>query len=118
MLLRSYLIRTPKLTKGINLHTMAIISCMDHSISIYLTKPHIITLSIGIKDIHSDIRITHLSDDCAISTISNINSTILGGCVTSEWLGSLESMNMILENSCNFVFIEIGHPVEQSVEVP
>jgi hypothetical protein len=62
---------------------MAIICCMDHSIYIDLAEPHIITLSIGVEDIDSDIRITHFGNDSAISSISNINCAVLCRCVTS-----------------------------------
>ena len=62
---------------------MAIICCMDHSIRIDLAEPHIVTLSIGVEYIDSDIRIAHLGNDSAVSTISDIHSAILCRCITS-----------------------------------
>lgn len=90
---------------------------MHNLVTIDLAEPHVIALAVGVKDINCDIGVTHLSDYGSKSSVSNIHSSIFFGSITDKRFSALKSMYVVLEDSHNFIFIEVRNPVEKSIEI-
>jgi phosphatidate phosphatase APP1 len=61
---------------------MTVISDMLHTICINCTKPHIVILAPRVEKIDSYVRPAHLRNQSSISTISNVDCTVLLGSVS------------------------------------
>ncbi len=82
----------------------------------YLCEPEVVHFGISIENIHRHIRLTHLWNDCSISSISHVNSTKLSGVASYQRFCSFEWMNMILKRCHHMVLIELRNPVEKSIQ--
>ena len=96
---------------------MAVVSDMDDLVLVDLAEPHVVALSICVKDVDCDVWSAHLTDDSTISSVSNIDCSVFSWSVTNKWLCSLEGMYMVLEDGHYFVLIKIWHPMEERIEV-
>ena len=94
-----------------------IVGDMFNSVLIDGTQPKIIALAVGFEDIYCYIGFAHLGYEGSVCSISYIHCSVLAGLVADHRFGSFEGMYVILEDGHNFEFIEVGHPVEESVEV-
>ena len=113
----SQLVGVPVLSIIIDDLAVAVVGGMDHPILVDLAQPHVVTLVQRVEDLHCDIRRAHLPDDRSVSAIANIYGSVLFGSVAHQGFGPLEGVNVVLEDSGYLVLVEIGHPVEEGVEV-
>jgi hypothetical protein len=96
---------------------VAVIGSVNHFILVDFAQPHVVALGICVKDIHGDVRSAHLSNNGSKCAVSHIYCAVLLGGITNKRFSSLESMNVVFEDSGNFVLVEIGHPVEEGVQI-
>jgi len=105
------------LCKVVNNYSMTVKCFVLNAISIDLTKPHVIASPERIKDFKSNVRFTHLGDQGSICTISHIDRSVLFWSVSDQRFGTLEGVNMVLKNCHYFVFVEVGNPMKQGIEI-
>ena len=96
---------------------MIIVGNMFNSVLIDGAKPKIIALAMGLEDIYCYIGFAHLMYQGSVGSIPNIHCSVLAGLVADHGFGSFEGMHVVLEDGHNFEFIEVGHPVEEGVEI-
>jgi hypothetical protein len=97
---------------------MAFIGCVNHLVTVNLTKPHIVALAVRVEDIHCDIRITHLAYYCSKCSITHVNSSVFFWGIAHQWFCTLKGVDVVFKNSHHFILIEVRHPMEKSIEVP
>ena len=111
----SELVGFGQLSKIVNDGPMTIIRDMLDLIRVDGADPHVIVRAEGLEDIHCDIRPAELRSYGSVSPISSIDRPVLVRSVANHGFGTFEGMHMVLKDCHNFVLIEVGDPVEQSV---
>jgi hypothetical protein len=113
----SKFVGTPVLGVIIDDDSVAIVGSMDNPVIVDFTQPHIVALAVCIEDINCDIGSAHLGDNCSIGSVANVDCSILSGRVSDQRFCALEGVNMVFEYGHNFILIEVGHPMEESIEI-
>ena len=75
-------------------------------------NPEIVIVVGLLKDRNGFVRFTFLGRDGSKGTVTNIDRSVISGCVTAERFGSFERMYVILEDCHDTVLIEVGNPME------
>jgi hypothetical protein len=96
---------------------MTFIGCMNHLVTVNLTKPHVVALAISVEDIHCDIRITHLTYYCSKCSIPDVNCSIFFGGIADQWFCTLKGMDMVLKNSHHFILVKVRNPMKESIKI-
>lgn len=68
-----------------------------------------------LEDRNCLIRFAEFGRNGAEGTVSHIYCSVFGWEVSSEWLGSLKGMHVVLEYSHDTELIEVRNPMEQAI---
>ena len=114
---KSKFVSLHQLGKLINNVAVTVIRKVLHPISVDIAQPHVVALAECFKQIHSDVRVAHLSYYGTIGPISQVNRAVFFGSVTSKRLSPFKRVDVIFVGNHYFVFIEVGHPMEESIQI-
>ena len=96
---------------------MAINRHMFNLIFANIANPNIITLTVGIENVHRDVRMAHLRYQGSIGSVSHVDRPVLSRRVADQRTCPFERMHVVFEDCHHAVFVEIGHPMEKGVKV-